>query len=359
MNDTDSIFLINADNKLERVPHSQYESEDLLQTLLELHPELLVGDQINPDNPPRWILVSREAGIPDSEGGSDRWSVDHLLLDQNARPTFVEVKRSSDTRIRREVVGQMMDYAANAQAYWPQDRIRALAADNHGGLEKLDAYLADFLGLDDPTQSDTALEAYWQAVEKNLREGEVRLLFVADSIPTELRRIIEFLNEHMPRVEVLGVEVRQYAGRDVRALVPRVVGQTESARQQKSNTAPRVKNTTAPEFLAACPESTRGFFSRLIGESEQRGFIVSWRTKGFSIRITNAAGKLESLFYAYPPGLDGATEPVFQAYVGYIKDEDRHKAAMEAFKGQIPFYLRGQHTLQIELDNEGVQATTS
>ena len=29
---------------------------------------------------------------------------------------------------------------------------------------------------------------------------------------------------------------------------------------------------------------------------------------------------------------------------------------MEAFKGQIPFYLRGQHTLQIELDNEGVQA---
>jgi hypothetical protein len=135
--DTDNIFLINADNKLERVPHSQYESEDLLQTLLEEHPELLVGDQINPDDPPRWIVVSREAGIPDSVGASDSWSVDHLLLDQQALPTFVEVKRSSDTRIRREVVGQMLDYAANAQAYWPHDRIRVLAADSRHRMNVL------------------------------------------------------------------------------------------------------------------------------------------------------------------------------------------------------------------------------
>jgi 5-methylthioribose kinase len=37
----------------------------------------------------------------------------------------VEVKRSSDTRIRREVVGQMLDYAANAVVYWPLEMIRA------------------------------------------------------------------------------------------------------------------------------------------------------------------------------------------------------------------------------------------
>lgn len=49
MGDSDSIFLLDADNRLERVPHRQYASEDLLQTLLEEHPELLVGDQINPD----------------------------------------------------------------------------------------------------------------------------------------------------------------------------------------------------------------------------------------------------------------------------------------------------------------------
>jgi hypothetical protein len=43
-------------------------------------------------------------------------SVKRDPFDQNAVPTLVEVKRSSDTRIRREVVGQMLDYAANPDA---------------------------------------------------------------------------------------------------------------------------------------------------------------------------------------------------------------------------------------------------
>lgn len=43
-------------------------------------------------------------------------------------PTLVEVKRSSDTRIRREVVGQMLDYAANGAVYWPLERLREFFA---------------------------------------------------------------------------------------------------------------------------------------------------------------------------------------------------------------------------------------
>jgi hypothetical protein len=54
-----------------------------------------------------------------------RWSLDHLFLDQDGVPTLVEVKRGTDTRIRREVVGQMLDYAANGVVYWPLETIRA------------------------------------------------------------------------------------------------------------------------------------------------------------------------------------------------------------------------------------------
>jgi len=35
------------------------------------------------------------------------------------------VKRSANSQVRREVVGQMLDYAANAIAYWPVEQIRA------------------------------------------------------------------------------------------------------------------------------------------------------------------------------------------------------------------------------------------
>ncbi len=56
--------------------------------------------------------------MPSEEGGAGRWAIDHLFLDQDGIPTIVEVKRSTDTRIRREVVGQMLDSAANAVGRW-------------------------------------------------------------------------------------------------------------------------------------------------------------------------------------------------------------------------------------------------
>jgi ribosomal protein L30E len=34
-------------------------------------------------------------------------------------------------------------------------------------------------------------------VDANLRAGKVRLVFVADEIPAELRRVVEFLNSQM------------------------------------------------------------------------------------------------------------------------------------------------------------------
>ncbi len=69
--------------------------------------------------------AGREQGIASEEGAGGRWSIDHLFLDQDGVPTLVEVKRGTDTRIRREVVGQMLDYAANAVLHWPVDELRA------------------------------------------------------------------------------------------------------------------------------------------------------------------------------------------------------------------------------------------
>ncbi len=104
---------------------SGYVTEALLQGYLARHPDLLAGDQIDSTAPRRWLLVAQEAPLASEEDGAGRWSVDHLFLDQDAVPTIVEVKRSTDTRIRREVVGQMLDYAANGVAYWSVDSLRA------------------------------------------------------------------------------------------------------------------------------------------------------------------------------------------------------------------------------------------
>ena len=223
------IFLIQDDGSLVQMNEAAYDSEDLLQGLLEDYPSLLAGDQMESSDPRRWLLVRREMGVPGEEDGANRWSLDHLFLDQDGVPTLVEVKRSSDTRIRREVVGQMLDYAANAVAYWPVEQLRAQFEQQCDSNNRdADDVLAEFLG------DDADIEKFWQKAKTNLQAGRVRMVFVADLIPNELKRVVEFLNVQMDPAQGLAVEIRQYVGEKLRPLVPRVIGQTAEAEKKNS-----------------------------------------------------------------------------------------------------------------------------
>lgn len=222
-----NIFFVNENEQIIPLKEAKYESEDLFQHLIEQYPDILAGDQITPDQPRKWIFISREMGIPEHESGGAQWFLDHLFIDQDAIPTLVEVKRSTDTRIRREVVAQMLDYAANASAYWPVNELREVYETRcrEQGTDPLEK-----LGLS-PADADT----FWTSVHSNLRLGKLRLLFVADEIPDSLRRIIEFLNGQMADTEVLGLEIRQFISeQNHRTLVPRIIGRTPSAVQVKS-----------------------------------------------------------------------------------------------------------------------------
>jgi hypothetical protein len=223
------IFLIQPDGNLVEMKESEYDSEDLLQQLRAKYPSLLAGDQVESANPRRWLFVRREMPVPSEERGSDRWSLDHLFLDQDAVPTLIEVKRSCDTRIRREVVGQMLDYAANAVVYWPVEELRSHfdRECESSGVDP-EEQLRKFLGV------DSSADEFWQKAKINLQAGRIRMVFVADTIPRELRRIVEFLNEQMDPAEVLAVEIKQYVGNGgLKTLVPRVIGQTAEAQKKK------------------------------------------------------------------------------------------------------------------------------
>lgn len=222
---TDTIYLMGADGNVEPLHGRPYATESDLQSFLERHPLLIPGDQVDSANPRRWVLVKREQAVPDSAESVGRWSLDHLLLDQDGILTLVEVKRASDTRARREVVAQMLDYAANAVSYWPIETIINSFRSTWGDLA--DATLERFLAMG---QGEPNVEQYWDRVRTNLEAERIRLVFVADEIPRELQRIVEFLNGQMRSAEVIAVEIRQYVGEGaLRTLVPRVVGQTVKA----------------------------------------------------------------------------------------------------------------------------------
>ena len=224
-----TVFVLRDEQTLVALEPAEFATEDDFQLLLAKFPSLLSWEQNDAGMPRRWLLLKREQAVPAEDGGGGRWSVDHLFVDQDGVPTLVEVKRQSDTRLRREVVGQMLDYAANAVVYWPIDQLRSefetsCAQKSADPAEEIIRHLG----------ADIDPETLWQQIKTNLQAGRIRMLFVADRIPAELRRIVEFLNQQMDPAEMLALELRQFAGEGLKTVVPIMYGQTEGARQKKS-----------------------------------------------------------------------------------------------------------------------------
>ena len=163
--------------RLEPLEEERFAKEDELQALIAEHPEVLDGEQMRPGDPLRWILITREQGIAESSSdAATRWSVDHLIVDQDAVPTLVEVKRGSN-----------------------------------------------------PADGEPDADGFWERVATNLAATRLRLLFVADDIPDALERVVEFLNAQMAGIEVLAVEIKQFKGHSSPTLVPRVIGRTAAS----------------------------------------------------------------------------------------------------------------------------------
>ncbi|HYW75805.1 MAG TPA: hypothetical protein VFA48_04165 [Gammaproteobacteria bacterium] len=250
-----------------------YTSEDVLQGLIARYPNLLAGGQMDSTNPRRWLLLSREASVPDNDEGSERWSLDHLFVDQEAIPTLVEVKRSSDTRLRREVVAQMLDYAANGMLYWRVETLREkfYTRCKHDGLDP-DVELRAFLG------TDADVDAFWADIKTRLQAQQIRLVFVADVIPPELLRIVEFLNGQMDPAEVIAVEIKQYRGGELTTLVPRVLGKTAEATQRKAASGPRIPWTHERFRDALSDPRDVVVFDTLLDWVGRRGLDLQWGT---------------------------------------------------------------------------------
>ena len=278
----EKIYIRNAGGEIEPLVEERFETEELLQELIGQHPELLGGDQMRPADPLRWILIRREMPV---EG----WAVDHLLIDQDARPTLVEVKRGSNREIRRNIVGQMLDYAATAAGVWSGDGMKQAFEEDatKRGADPFDE-LTDLLQLDDESTAEEMADEFWVKASTNLDANRLRLLFVADEIPAELERVVKFLNEQTrDNLEVLAIEVKQYPGQFGDALVSRVIGQNEASSDGNNGSARRQGSPrhrmSVEEFLDKFEPVIRGSAEKLIVDARAVGGVV--RGSPASIRI--------------------------------------------------------------------------
>ena len=132
----------------------------------------------------------------------------------------------------------------------------------------------------------------WDQVDANFQAGRIKLVFVANVIPRELARIVEFLNEQM-KADVRAIELTWYEGDGgVTTLVPRTFGETESALTQKS-----VARTPLP---AIGIEEWIEKNIRPQGEAAVRGahaFVDLVREAGGEPTVSRTQGTINGLFY--------------------------------------------------------------
>lgn len=323
------IYALNNGGELTELMPALYSNEDFFQSLIEKHPEILAGDQINPDVPRKWLLISREIGVPGEQDGGSQWYLDHLFIDQDAIPTFVEVKRSTDTRIRREVVAQMLDYAANAVKYWPIELIQEAYEKNIS-----DANSLTNLGIL-PENED----AFWQSVNLNLRAGKIRLIFAADSIPPSLQRIIEFLNGQMVDTEVLGLEIKQFTSTGgLSTLVPNLIGRTATAVQTKQTSS---RKWDEQSFMAHAVEvsgdNVAALCERLLRSLEALGCYIWWgKGKVNSAFVPVYRGKQEHSLFSVT---NWYKNTLLEMYFQHMKppfNEQEYKLKMKMALEKIP-----------------------
>jgi hypothetical protein len=107
-------------------------------------------------------------------------------------------------------------------------------------------------------------------------------LFVADSIPLEVRRIVEFLNNQMPKTEVLAIELRQFVTDRLRTIVPTVYGQSPLTYGKRTTVGRRWNEVSLFEKLAQNASDTELDLARR---------IFSWMNEGGKRPVVFGTGK--------------------------------------------------------------------
>ena len=188
-------------------------SEADIQDLIQAHPQCLPISEIDA------MFVGAVSVC--TELNTSAGPIDNLLITPSGLPVIVECKLWRNPEGRREVVGQILDYAKELTRWSSADLQREVNRRLKGhGNSILDLVRAAEPGVDEVQFND--------ALTANLRRGRVLLLIVGDGIREGVEAIAEYLQIHAGLQFSLGlVELPIYELPDGSRLVaPRVLART-------------------------------------------------------------------------------------------------------------------------------------
>lgn len=263
-------------SRWERMEDAAYASEAELQELLQTgSAELIPPD---PSSDESHVVYARELSTAAGP-------IDLVGIGSSGSITIMECKLARNRQIKREVVGQVLDYAS---AISEMDLPSFVAAfQRAAGTDPFQALRAG------TSEEGGALdeEACRLEVARRLEDGEFRLLIAVDAIDADLRRIIQYVNRLAGRgrgLKLVALEFQRYRSGSIEVLVPETYGDEPSAG------APSAREMTGVQLLHI--DFWTAFQARLAEQASALAFgkppassILNSRTTpdGFSIQAWN------------------------------------------------------------------------
>lgn len=299
-----------------RIPFTEKTFEEgWIQELIRKNPELLPVTDIEPAFSP---LVSVGMEVATEVG-----SIDNLYLSPEGYLTIVETKLWRNPEARRQVVGQIIDYAKEI-SQWSFDELENRVRAYNRQYRDSDQGIVDTLRLiEDIDQTDES--SIVDAIIRNLQRGRFLLLIVGDGIRENVEAMVDFLAQ-TPQLQftLALVELQVYeVGTDqdkeilvisqvvtrtreiVRAIV-RVEGRAiESVRigvdTSTRTDGPRAGRHTISEEdyfetlgRSLAPGQVQ-FARRIIIDMENRGCVIQWRQASYVVKLPDPGGSGQNL----------------------------------------------------------------
>ena len=234
-----------------RVPEGTATAEHPLRDLIFANPQILPVAEIEPEIG-RIASVATELRLPDAG------ILDALLISEYGRLIIVECKLWRNPQARREVVGQILDYARELAHYGYEDLQRVVSA----RLGRRGNVLYELAVSAGSTMSEAD---FVDRVSRDLAAGRFLLLIAGDGITMGTQRISEYLGAQAGLAFELGlVEIAEYrftdpeTGSERRIMQPRLLARTSTIERFviRSEIPGAVIETVREE--AAAPRRVRG-----------------------------------------------------------------------------------------------------
>lgn len=219
---SDNVLIV-EDGKAKLIKRKKYSDESTLQSLLEQYPELISLQDIQ-DDPLPLVPIGLETSVPSG-------SIDLLFCDASGVTTLVETKLAKNPQVRREVVGQIIEYAAFLHDIDASDLEEIAEKYLSKKTRKYESkartfkeHYLDHVMSDNTDDADVAFESFKSNAIRYLRDGRIRLVIVVDEIVDSLRTTVSFLNLHST-FEIVVLQLKRFSTEDKRDMfVPTLFG---------------------------------------------------------------------------------------------------------------------------------------